>query len=59
MKKPTDKERLDWLSRKPHELLTYGAEGWLCFWDADIQGVIRKSPRAAIDAAIRAEKGGR
>ncbi len=56
MKKITDKERLDWLTKHPCTLESAGVfrskPGWAIEWLDEIF----TSPRAAIDAAILSEK---
>lgn len=48
-KKPTDKERLDWLTRNEPNLEP--PKTWARFWN--IGNIQRATPRAAIDAAMR------
>ena len=59
-KKLTDKERLDWLTLRGVRL-THGPIGWGLQYEMNeeddfVQGHTHKTPRAAIDAAIRAER---
>jgi hypothetical protein len=46
----TDTERLDWLTNSEHTLRTFGGRWWIAR-----HGLLRNSPRAAIDAAMYAE----
>jgi hypothetical protein len=58
MTRPSDRERLDWLTRKGSSLLLFGALDSNHCWDFaegfDVDGF--KTPRAAIDAAMKAER---
>jgi hypothetical protein len=63
MKKITDKERLDWLTRTtvPYPIRSKNQPDTNGKWEAWGTGDFckAKSPRAAIDAAIRASKRGK
>lgn len=58
--KPTDKERLDWL-KNAHQTLEVSRIGklkrWFFWkWQHDSNDISYPSPRAAIDAAVAAER---
>ena len=57
MARITDKERLDWLWHKAQKALWPTSTGWMVFNVHDMnRGPKANTPRAAIDAAIKAER---
>jgi hypothetical protein len=59
-KRPTDRERMDWLTKGTHTLEPEYPEGWSASfqltWNAHRDGFFGPTPRAAIDSAMAAEK---
>lgn len=61
-KKKTDKERLDWLTRRRAIVYRLSETDWVCEipkYDPRQLCAIAKSPRAAIDAAMSQEAKGK
>ena len=60
-KAPSDKERLDWLTRQDFCTVQRADSKlgkWFCYLHATTTYYYAKTPRAAIRAAMRADKGG-
>lgn len=58
--KITDKMRLDWLRKNPRGITYYGLSGLTCDWGNDVNPYGHyKTPRQAIDAAIRQDRKGK
>ena len=54
--KITDKQRLDWLTKNKQELVPLAFAAWHVTGNVYPAGHYGKSPRQAIDAAIKAER---